>query len=81
MNVLSEEKELYDPEIARSSGMSHVSSQSSRILRPRSMFRRDSGVSHYALNSMSTSVNVFEKSTFSKKEYRRHHQELSHKDH
>ena len=35
VNAVNEEKEFYDPETARSSGMSYVPSQSSRIPSPR----------------------------------------------
>ena len=59
VNVLSEEKELYDPETASSSGMSHVPSQSPRTPSPRCTLGLDSGLPHYR-NSMDISGNVFE---------------------
>ena len=55
----NEEKEFYDPETAKSFGMSHVSSQPSSIASPRGMTSRDSCLPHYSRNSMGTSGNVF----------------------
>ena len=60
VNSLIEGKEFYDLEIARSSGISHVPNQPSRIPSPRGMIRRDSGLPHNTRNSMGTSGYVFE---------------------
>ena len=50
VNSLSGAREFYDPETASSSGATHVPSQASTILSPRTMPCRDSGLPHDARN-------------------------------
>ena len=54
-------REFYDPESGSSSGATHVPSQLSTILSPRTMPRRDSWLPHDTRNIMDTSGNVFER--------------------
>ena len=54
------EKEVYDPETASRSGMSHVPSQPLSIPSPRGMISRDPCLPHDTRNAMGTSGNVFE---------------------
>ena len=57
----SDEREFYDPESGRSSGATHVPSQPSSILSPRTMPRCDSGLPHDTRNIIGTSRNVSER--------------------
>ena len=61
VNSMSDAREFYDPESGSSSGVTHVLSQFSTILSPRTMPRCDSGVLHDTLNFTGTSGNVFER--------------------
>ena len=61
INSLSDARELYDPEPGSSSGVTHVPSQFSTILSPRTLPRRDSGLPHGTRNIMDTSGNFFER--------------------
>ena len=59
-NSLSDAREFYDPETARSSGASHVPGKPLTIPSPRTMPSRDSGLPHDTRNAMGASGNVFE---------------------
>ena len=61
VNSLSDAREFYDPEAARSSGATHVPGQPSTIPSPRTMPCRDSGLKHDTRNIIGTSRNVFER--------------------
>ena len=60
VNSLNDEKDIYDPQKASSSGFSHVPSQPLRIPNPRGMICRDFSLSHDTRNSMDTLGKVFE---------------------
>ena len=60
VNSLSDAREFCDPESGSSSGATHVPSQFSVILGPRTMSRQDSGLPHDTQKIMNTTGNVFE---------------------
>ena len=61
VNSLSKATEFYGPERATSSGATHVPSQPSTILGPRTIPCRDSGLPRDTRNIVGTSENVFER--------------------
>ena len=60
VNSLSDAKEVYDPETASSSGLSHVPSQPMSFQSPREMTSRDFCLQLDTRNSLGTPEHVFE---------------------